>query len=112
MSTSSPFVKRLEDKVFQQIKSKDVGYLLGAGASFLGGDGYPLANQLWEHIATHIPSDEGADIQGKLDGGSEGLEEALDLLDPGLPTEEPHRSSVTGAIAQHFQTITPHMYLY
>ena len=101
------FLNRLELKVDQQLGSKRVGYLLGAGASYLSGAGYPLATELWQHIATKIPDLERGEIQAKLDGGADGLEHALDLLDDGAAVEKPHRHLVTEAIAEHFLSITP-----
>ena len=104
---ASSFQNRLETKVSQQLCSQHVGYLLGAGASYLGGNGYPLAGELWKHIATKIPVPERAEIQAKLDGGADGIEHALDLLDDGAATEKPHRHLVIEAIAEHFLSITP-----
>jgi hypothetical protein len=54
MSAASDFTKELEAKVTQQFKSQRVGYLLGAGASYLNGNGYPLAFQLWDLIKPAI----------------------------------------------------------
>jgi hypothetical protein len=107
MSPSALFLERLSSKVGQQLGSQNVGYLLGAGASYLNANGYPLASELWEHIATKIPAPEKADIQAKLDGGAQGIEQALDLLDDGAVTEKPHRHLVIEAIATHFLSITP-----
>lgn len=106
MNTNS-FLSRLEAKVSQQLGSQHVGYLLGAGASHLGGKGYPLAGELWKHIATKIRSPERDEIQAKLDSGAEGIEHALDLLDDGAAIEKPHRLLVTEANAEHFLSITP-----
>ena len=83
MSAGSTFISRLEAKVAQQLGSQRVGYLIGAGASFLNGCGYPLAGQLWTHIGPKVPNPERAEIQAKLDGGADGIEQALDLLDDG-----------------------------
>jgi hypothetical protein len=104
---ASSFQNRLETKVSQQLCSQHVGYLLGAGASYLGGNGYPLAGELWKYIATKIPGPEREEIQAKLDGGADGIEHALDLLDDGAATEKPHRHLVTEAVAEHFLSITP-----
>ena len=103
----SDFIERLEKKVFQQLASRRVGYLLGAGSSFLGGGGYPLAAGLWEKISDAVPAMERADIQAKLDDGASGIEHALDLLDKGGVNETPHRHLVTDAIADAFQAIVP-----
>lgn len=107
MPVTTSFLSRLEAKVEQQLGSQNVGYLLGAGASYLGGKGYPLASELWGLIATSIRSPEREDIQAKLDGGAEGLEQALDLLDDGAVIEKPHRLLVTDAIAKRFRSVTP-----
>ena len=42
MSATSTFLDRLDAKVTQQLNSQRVGYILGAGASYLNGKGYPL----------------------------------------------------------------------
>lgn len=107
MSATSTYLSRLETKVVQQFCSQRVGYVLGAGASYLNGSGYPLAGQLWTHIGPKVPSPERDQIQAKLDSGADGIEHALDLLDEGAATEKPHRHLVTEAIADHFRTIAP-----
>jgi hypothetical protein len=107
MSTGTTFTARLEAKVEQQLHSQRVGYLIGAGASFLDGRGYPLAGQLWQAIAGEVRSPERDEIQTKLDAGANGIENALDLLDDGSVTEKPHRHLVTEAIAEHFRSIVP-----
>jgi len=107
MSAASTFLNRLELKVSQQLASQRVGYLLGAGASYLNGKGYPLAGELWRYIAPKIRTPERDEIQARLDGGAEGIENALDLLDDGAATEKPHRHLVTEAIAEHFLSIAP-----
>lgn len=101
------FITRLEQKVFSQLNSQRVGYLVGAGASYLNGKGYPLATELWDRICSDIPEDERKDIQGKLDKGADGLEAALDLLDDGGVNDTPHRHYVVQAIAKHFCNLTP-----
>ena len=107
MKTAASFLDRLAAKVEQQLGSQNVGYLLGAGASYLNGKGYPLAGELWKHIAAEIRRPERDEIQVKLDGGAQGIEEALDLLDDNAATEKPHRHLVTEAIAAHFLSIVP-----
>lgn len=96
------FVRDLEIKIREQTNSRMVGFLLGAGSSYLDGQGYPLAGQLWEKISEDIPKKERQEIQEKLDGGAIGLEHALDLLDTGSANEGPHRHSVVEALADHF----------
>lgn len=107
MRIGTTFTARLEAKVEQQLHSQRVGYLIGAGASFLDGRGYPLAGQLWEAIAERVRCPEREEIQAKLDAGANGIENALDLLDDGSVTEKPHRHLVTEAIAEHFRSIVP-----
>ena len=43
MAEPADFTAELETKVAQQLHSQRVGYLLGAGSSYLNGSGYPLA---------------------------------------------------------------------
>ena len=101
------FQKKLEQKVYMQLSSQRVGYLLGAGSSYLNGNGYPLMTNLWSLINEGIPDNEREDIQAKLDEGVDGLEAALDLLDDGGIHDTPHRHLVTQAIAEHFCRLTP-----
>ena len=107
MSSTSSFIDTLEKKVRQQFASQNVGYLLGAGASYLDGNGFPLSEQLWAHIAPKIQDPERSEIQAKLDNGATGIENALDLLDDGSATEKPHRHLVIEAIAECFKEIAP-----
>ena len=102
LARGNDYLGRIERKIREQLGSVRVGFLLGAGASYLEGAGYPLAPQLWANIQEHIPEKERSDIQEKIDGGAEGIEEALDLLDPGGSVELPHRHLVSHAIAEHF----------
>ncbi len=99
------FISDLERKIREQTKSKMVGFLLGAGSSYLGGEGYPLAGHLWDVISNDVPEKERGDIQKKIDGGAKGIEHAFDLLDTGKATEKPHRYSVVNAMSNHFGTI-------
>jgi hypothetical protein len=103
----SEFINKLESKITQQLASQRVGYLLGAGTSFLSGDGFPLESSLWESIKEDVSEPERCDIEKKIDEGARGLEHALDLLDDGGVHETPHRFVVTDAIASLFCTITP-----
>lgn len=106
MSEKEKFISRLEGSVRTQLNSQKVGYLLGAGASFLNGNGYPLASSIWDEIKDDIPIQEKDEIQAKLDmAGTEGIEHALDLLDPGGPEPTSHRTSVIEAIAKRFSQI-------
>jgi hypothetical protein len=104
----SDFIKRLESYVATQLKSQRVGYLLGAGSSYLNGAGYPLAFELWDFIKGGIgDSTRCADIQSKLDGGANGIEHALDLLDDGGAQDTPYRHLVVSAIADLFLPKSP-----
>lgn len=102
------FIPALEKKVAEQLSAQRVGYLLGAGSSYLDGTGYPLALDLWDKIKDRITdTDRRDEIQAKLDEGADGIERALDLLDDGGPVEGPHRHLVTAAIAELFQPLLP-----
>lgn len=108
MVAASDFTTELEAKVAQQLKAQRVGYLLGAGSSYLNANGYPFAFQLWNLIKGSI-TDAGKreDIQAKLNDGANGIEEALDLLDDGGANDTPYRHLVTKALADLFMTKTP-----
>lgn len=113
MVTAPDFTAELEAKVAQQLKSQRVGYLLGAGSSCLNGTGYPLALQLWELIKDSITdTTKCGDIQAKLDGGANGIEHALDLLDDGGANDTPYRHLVTAALAELFISKTPPLHLH
>jgi hypothetical protein len=108
MSEIADFMDRLEAKVAEQLRGQRVGYLLGAGSSYLDGAGYPLASQMWDLIKDQITDTTKRDeIQAKLDTGARGLEHALDLLDSGQAVEGPHRHLVTAAIAELFEPLNP-----
>ncbi|GJL61011.1 MAG: hypothetical protein NPIRA03_38680 [Nitrospirales bacterium] len=108
MVVESNFTKELEAKVAQQLNWQRVGYLLGAGSSYLNGNGYPLAFELWDLIKGSIKDEaKRDDIQARLDGTANGLEQALDLLDDGGATDTPYRHIVTNALAQLFMVKTP-----
>lgn len=108
MSSVSTFISKLETKVTEQLASQRVGYLLGAGSSYLNGQGYPLAFQLWDRIKDSITDvDMRQDIQGKLDSGADGIEHALDLLDDGGASDTPYRHLVASSIADLFMPISP-----
>jgi hypothetical protein len=108
LSATAGFKSRLETKVAEQLSAQRVGYLLGAGSSYLDGAGYPLGANLWDEIKSNIADpDARNEIQAKLDEGATGLENALDLLDYGLPQESIHRHLVTAAIANVFRPLRP-----
>lgn len=102
------FTERLIGKVCQQVHSKNVGFLLGAGSSYLDGAGYPLATQLWEAVKPALCEKDRAVIQRQMEQGCPGLEEALDHLDDGGTRDLPLRHRVAVAIADVFRTrVTP-----
>jgi len=108
MTAEMEFASALEAKVLEQLGSQRVGYLMGAGSSYLSGSGYPLSFQLWERIRNRITDTTRRDeIQAKLDEGANGIEHALDLLDVGNSVEGPHRHLVAAAIAELFQPLNP-----
>ena len=92
MTSELDFMRTLEAKVAEQLKAHRVGYLLGAGSSYLDNSGYPLACELWTLIKDGITdTQKRADIQAKLDDGATGIENALDLLDDGGAMDTPYR---------------------
>ena len=113
MTTELDFTSALEAKVAEQLKAHRVGYLLGAGSSYLNNTGYPLASELWNLIKDGISdTQKRADIQTKLDDGATGIENALDLLDDGGAMDTPYRHSVTAAIANLFMPRNPDLALH
>jgi hypothetical protein len=107
--TAKTYLSRLARTVEKQLGARRVGYLLGAGAAYLGGQGYPLASQLWPRIGESLDERDRRAIQRKLDQGASGLEQALDLLDKGGPEDLPLRHIVAGVIADLFRQIEPPM---
>ncbi|MDE0504133.1 MAG: SIR2 family protein [Candidatus Poribacteria bacterium] len=108
MTDAPDFTIALEAKVAEQLQAQRVGYLLGAGASHIDGNGYPLAFELWDLIKCRISDTQKRDeIQAKLDDGAAGIEEALDLLDDGGAKDTPYRHLVTAAIAELFRPKEP-----
>jgi len=101
------FEKRFITKARQQVHSKSVGFLLGAGSSYLDGAGYPLAAQLWDVVKPALPLNDQKTIQGQIDSGCPGLEEALDRLDEGAQGEVQLRHRVASAVAEKFRTLIP-----
>ncbi len=102
---ANDFVKNVEAKIKEQSNSQKVGFLIGAGSSYLDGSGYPLAGELWDKVSSEIPTQERREIQEKIDSGATSMEQALDLLDTGGIKEGPHRFSVLNAIAKHFSSV-------
>ncbi len=110
MSVSPDFISSLEVKVAEQLKAQRVGYLLGAGSSYLNDAGYPLAFELWDLIKDRMTDvQKRDDIQAKLDEGVAGIEHALDLLDDGGAIDTPYRHLVTAAIADLFLPKNPNL---
>lgn len=108
MTVESGLIKNIEIKVTEQLRGQRVGYLLGAGSSYLSNTGYPLAHELWGLIKdriTHLKQRD--EIQAKLDGGATSLEHALDLLDDGGAKDTPYRHTVISAIADLFLSKQP-----
>lgn len=102
------FTSSLEAKVAEQLRAQRVGYLLGAGSSYLDGRGYPLSFELWDLIKDRITDGrKRSEIQKTLDEGATGLEQALDLLDDGGAKDTPYRHLATDAIAEMFIEKTP-----
>jgi len=107
------FTTDIEGKVVQQLRSQRVGYLLGAGSSYLNGNGYPPAVELWDLIKGSITdAAKRDDIQAKLDGGANGIEQALDLLDDGGANDTPYRHLVINALAELFMSKRPPLNLH
>ena len=107
------FATELETKIGEQLRAQRVGYLLGAGSSYMNGNAYPLTLELWDLIKTRILDvQKRHDIQTMLDEGATGIEEALDLLDDGGAMDTPYRYLVTTAIAELFQTKHPSLDLH
>lgn len=109
MRTALDFKSTLESKITEQLQSQRVGYLLGAGSSYLNGNGYPLSFELWDKIKHNLVDAAKRDqIQAKIDmPGTKGIEHALDLLDGGGPEEGEHRHLVGKGIADLFLLLFP-----
>ncbi len=108
MTAIPDFIISLESKVAEQLRAQRVGYLLGAGSSYLDDAGYPLAIELWDLIRDRITDvHKRNEIQAKLEGGAVGIEQALDLLDDGGAMDTPYRHLVTAAISELFLPKNP-----
>jgi hypothetical protein len=101
------FEEIFRDKLVQQIHATDVGFLLGAGASYLNGVGYPLASGLWSTVREGISPEDRELIEAEVTRRACGLEEALDVLDDGSVPRQQLRHRVASAIADHFRALDP-----
>jgi hypothetical protein len=101
------FEEKFIKKVQQQVHSRNLGFLLGAGSSYLDGAGYPLAAQLWDAVKSALHSEDQEVIQNQIDSGCAGLEEALDRLDDGAQGDLQLRHRVASAVAEKFRTRIP-----
>lgn len=99
---NTTFKNRLYEKVLEQIRGKKVGFLLGAGASYLDGSGYPLAAGLWSSIKNRMRVEDQRLIDAKIAGGCATLEQALDAIDQGRDDDFALRHRVTSIIAATF----------
>ncbi|MCX6844470.1 MAG: SIR2 family protein [candidate division WOR-3 bacterium] len=100
------FEDRLLAKLREQVRGRRTGFLLGAGASFLGGAGYPLARSLWPAIKGKMTAGDRLRIEQRLTRGAENLEQALGALDRGKG-DPAIRHRVTAAIAAAFRSRRP-----
>ncbi|MBK9385763.1 MAG: SIR2 family protein [Planctomycetes bacterium] len=107
MKKGASFTAKLVKEVQRQLRGQRVGYLLGAGSSYLGRKGYPLAFDLWQRIRKCVEEPVRAAIQEKLDAGATGIEQALDRFDDGDTKDTPYRHAVTAAISKSFRRIRP-----
>lgn len=108
MPKPASYPERLLNKVRTQVKARKVGFLLGAGSSYLSGQGYPLASGLWPAIRDSMDAADAAKIEERLLGDPARIEAALDEIDvaSGKP-DFPLRGRVAQAIASAFAAISP-----
>jgi hypothetical protein len=107
INRQTTFKDRLFIKIRQHIKGKRVGFLLGAGSSFLDGNGYPLAAGLWPAIKTRMTDEEQKLIEAQITAGSSTLEQALDAIDHGRDEDLDLRHRITSSIAAAFLSRKP-----
>ena len=107
MKKEQPFAEKIIGKLREQIKGKRTGFLLGSGASFLDGRGYPLTTDLWLSIKEFVLPNDRDQIETKLQSGCENLERALDALDNNARSDFPLRHRVSCAINKCFGNLTP-----
>jgi len=103
-SRLTDYEDRLRAKVREQVKGRKAGFLLGAGASFLSGKGYPLAAGLWSAIKLRLPSEDRVTIESAMAGAGPSLEAALDTVSVTRPDDGGLRQRVTEAIGTAFAT--------
>lgn len=99
MSQAQSFESRLRAKLREQICGRNVGYLLGAGASYLNGRGFPLAGGLWPAISDGMQPGERGEIEHQFEEGALNIEAALDRLDASGSGDMAVRTCVVTAIA-------------
>jgi hypothetical protein len=93
--------------VLEQIKGRRAGYLLGAGASYLDGRGFPLAAGLWTAIKGSMPLEDQRAIEARMNPAGLSLEATLDLLALGYGGDDTLRKRVIDAIGTVFAPLTP-----
>ena len=101
------YEEQFRAKLVEQVHAKDVGFLLGAGASFLNGAGYPLASGLWNAVRDVISPQDRELIEAEVTRRACGLEEALDVLDDVTAPRPQLRHRVASAIADYFRALDP-----
>lgn len=106
-SHPAPLEDRLRAKVREQIKGRRSGYLLGAGASYLDGRGFPLAAGLWTAIKGCMPLEDQQAIEERMNPAGLALEATLDLLALGNGGDDTLRKRVVDAIGTVFAPLTP-----
>jgi hypothetical protein len=108
LADTDDLIIRLKLKVSEQLISQKVGFLLGAGSSYVDNHGFPLAFDIWDRSKHRISDKQKRnDSQLKLDSGARGIEHALDFLDDGGALDTPYRHLVTQAIVDLFLPIAP-----
>lgn len=107
MKKQITFEDRICAKVREQITGRRTGFLLGAGASFLHGSGYPLADGLWSAVKDQMKIDDQRLIGDQMAQGVSTLEQALDVLDRGRGEDGDLRHRVTSAISATFRNQKP-----
>jgi hypothetical protein len=104
--------ERLYLKVREQLKARRVGFLLGAGASFLNGAGYPLSTELWQTIRPHMLVADRDLIDAHIAYHGCMLEQALDDIEHTHGNMVGLRDRVTSAIAKAFIDRKPSLSLH